>query len=68
VAERKEWVTVKEAAELAGRTERTIYGWIDQNRLAVIRDNRNRVLVLAGTVARLGQELRAGRPRESHRK
>lgn len=61
--EPKEWVTVKEAALLVGRTERSIYNWITGGELAVIRDSRNRMLVLRKAVDRLSQQIRPGRPK-----
>ncbi|WP_350351895.1 helix-turn-helix domain-containing protein [Microbacterium sp. A8/3-1] len=61
--EPKEWVTVKEAAVLVGRTERSVYNWIDGGDLAVVRDGKNRMLVLSKTVLRLSQQMRPGRPK-----
>lgn len=58
-----EWVTVREAAALAGRSERQIYNWIEARMLAVIRDDRNRMLVLAKTAVRIAQQQRPGRPK-----
>ena len=59
----EEWVTVKHAAVLAGRSERQIYNWINQNMLAVIRDERNRMLVPPKAVLRISQQQRPGRPK-----
>lgn len=59
----KEWVTVKEAAALAGRAPRTIYEWIENDRLAT-RTNGDGVLeVLAKAVARTAPTVSRGRPR-----
>lgn len=63
MAEPKEWVTVKEAAILAERSERAIYNWVSDGDLAMIRDSRNRMLVLSKTVVRLAQQIRPGRPK-----
>jgi len=59
----KEWISVKEAAVLAKRSRRAIYEWIEDKKLAMIRDERNRMLVLAKAVVRLSHEIRPGRPR-----
>jgi len=61
--EPKEWVTVKEAAALAGKKPRTIYEWIEDDRLAVRRDDQNRMVVLAKAVVRVEPTIRRGRPR-----
>lgn len=58
-----EWVTVKEAAVLAKRSRRAIYEWIEDKKLAMIRDDRNQMLVLSKAVVRLSEEIRPGRPR-----
>lgn len=58
-----EWITVKEAAAHAGRSERAIYEWIEKGHLAVIRDNENRMLVLTKAVKRIEPTMRRGRPR-----
>lgn len=63
MAEPKEWILVSEAAAIVKRSERAIYNWIDARDLAVIRDSRNRMLVLRKTVERLVQERRPGRPK-----
>ncbi|OZB81765.1 hypothetical protein [Microbacterium sp. 13-71-7] len=42
---------------------RAIYEWIEDKKLAMIRDERNRMLVLAKAVVRLSHEIRPGRPR-----
>jgi len=59
----KEWITVKEAATLARKSPRTIYEWIDGNRLAVRRDDKNRMIVLSKAVMRIEPTIRRGRPR-----
>ncbi|GAB2519563.1 helix-turn-helix domain-containing protein [Paramicrobacterium agarici] len=59
----KEWVTVAEAAVLTGRSPRTIYEWIEDDRLAVRRDSENRMVVLSKAVVRIEPTIRRGRPR-----
>ncbi|MBC6496094.1 helix-turn-helix domain-containing protein [Microbacterium sp. 4-7] len=61
--EPKEWVTVQEAALLAGKKPRTIYEWIEDDRLAVRRDDQNRMIVLSKAVIRVEPTIRRGRPR-----
>ncbi len=59
----KEWVTVAEAALLVGKKPRTIYRWIETDRLAW-RQNTNGVLeVLSKAVIRIEPTVRRGRPR-----
>lgn len=59
----KEWVTVKEAAFLVGKAPRTIYEWIENDRLAS-RTNTDGVLeVLSKAVVRVEPTVRRGRPR-----
>lgn len=58
----KEWIIVEEAA-LAQRSKRTIYEWIENDRLAVRRDAKNRMLVLAKAVMRIEPTIRRDRPR-----
>lgn len=58
-----EWVTVKEAAVLVGRAPRTIYEWIEDDRLAT-RLNADGILqVLSKAVIRVEPTIRRGRPR-----
>lgn len=59
----KEWITVKEAAALTGRSTRAVYEWIQNGHLATIRDGENRTLVLSKATVRLAQTMRRGRPR-----
>lgn len=59
----KEWVTIKEAADIVDRSPRAVYNWINSGDLAVIRDDRNRMLVLSKAVLRIVQEQRPGRPK-----
>jgi hypothetical protein len=59
----KEWITVKEAAVLTGKAERTIYEWIEDQRLAVRRNATGVMEVLAKAVLRLEPTIRRGRPR-----
>ena len=59
----KEWVTVKEAAVLIGKKPRTIYEWIQGDRLATRLDAQGRMTVLAKAVQRIEPTIRRGRPR-----
>lgn len=59
----KEWVTVKEAALLAGRAPRTIYEWIEDGRLASRRSSGGVTEVLSKAVARIAPTVNRGRPR-----
>ncbi len=61
--EPKEWVTVKEAAALTGKKPRTIYEWIQNDRLATRIDAAGRMTVLRKTVIRIEPTIRRGRPR-----
>lgn len=58
-----EWVTVKVAAVLAGRAVRTIYEWIEDDRLASRRNNDGVLEVLSKAVIRVEPTVRRGRPR-----
>jgi len=58
-----EWVTVKVAAALVGKAQRTVYRWIDRGLLATRHDNDGRVMVLSKAVGRIALEQRRGRPR-----
>ena len=58
-----EWISVKEAAALTKRSRRAIYEWIEDKKLAMVRDDRNHMLVLAKAAVRLSHEIRPGRPR-----
>jgi|GEM_PF-2673091 len=58
----KEWVTVREAALIAGKSPRTIYVWIEQDRLAT-RLNDGVTEVLSKAVARIAPTVGRGRPR-----
>lgn len=58
----KEWVTVEEAAFLAGRSRRTIYEWARTERIASeIIDGQ--MMVLAKAVVRIAPTVKRGRPR-----
>lgn len=58
----KEWVTVEEAALLAGRSKRTIYDWARHDIIAS-RLIDGKVHVLAKAADRYGQVRKRGRPR-----
>lgn len=59
----KEWVTVKEAALLVGKAPRTIYEWIENDRLAFRRNSAGVLEVLSKAVLRIEPTVRRGRPR-----
>lgn len=58
----KIWLTLTEAAEVAGRTERTIRNWVDANELTPRHGRFKRDEVLA---AERRMRRRVGRPRKS---
>lgn len=58
-----EWVTVKVAALLAGRAERTIYEWIEDDRLSSRRNTDGVLEVLSKAVVRVETTVKRGRPR-----
>ena len=59
----KEWVTVKEAALLVGKAPRTIYEWIENDRLAFRTNTAGVLEVLSKAVVRVEPTVRRGRPR-----
>ena len=59
----KEWVTVKEAAILVGKAPRTIYEWIQNDRLATRLNSDGITEVLSKAVVRIEPTVRRGRPR-----
>lgn len=59
----REWVTVAEAAKLAGRKPRTVYEWIDKSLLATRLNEDNVLEVLSKAVIRVAHTRRRGRPR-----
>ena len=63
MAEPKEWVTVQEAAALTGKKPRTIYEWIQHDRLAMRLDAGGRMTVLRKALLRIEPTIRRGRPR-----
>lgn len=63
MAEPKEWVTVQEAAALTGKKPRTIYEWIQNDRLAMRLDAGGRMTVLRKALLRIEPTIRRGRPR-----
>ncbi|AUG28761.1 MULTISPECIES: helix-turn-helix domain-containing protein [Microbacterium] len=58
-----EWVTVKVAAALVGRSPRTIYEWIEDGRLATRLSSAGILEVLSKAVVRVEPTIRRGRPR-----
>lgn len=63
VAEMREWITVKEAAVLAGRDKRQIYRWIERDRLATRRNSEGVLEVLSKAIVRVEKTVHRGRPR-----
>lgn len=59
-----EWVTVQQAAKLAGRDEKTIYDWVSQDRLAS-QWQSGRLMVPPKAAIRLGETTRRGRPKRT---
>jgi hypothetical protein len=58
-----EWITVKTAARVVGKAERTVYRWIDRGLLATRNDSEGRVLVLSKAVGKVALSQVRGRPR-----
>lgn len=58
-----EWVTVKVAAALVGKAPRTIYEWIENDRLAFRRNSEGVLEVLSKAVVRIEPTVKRGRPR-----
>lgn len=58
-----EWVTVKVAAALVGKAPRTIYEWIENDRLAFRYNSEGVLEVLSKAVVRLEPTVKRGRPR-----
>lgn len=63
MTEPKEWVTVKEAAFLAGRDVRQIYRWIESGRLYARANLAGVTVVLSKAVLRIEREVKRGRPK-----
>lgn len=61
--EMREWITVKEAALLVGRAPRTIYEWIEDNRLPSRRNSAGVLEIPSTAVVRIEPTIRRGRPR-----
>lgn len=61
--EMREWITVKEAALLVGRAPRTVYEWINNDRLATRLNSDGILEVLSKAVVRVEPTIRRGRPR-----
>jgi hypothetical protein len=59
-----EWVTVQQAAKLAGRDEKTIYDWVSQERIASEWQG-GRLMVPPKAAIRLGETTRRGRPKRT---
>lgn len=58
-----EWVTVKVAAALVGKAPRTIYEWIENDRLAFRYNSTGVLEVLSKAVVRVEPTVKRGRPR-----
>lgn len=57
------WITVKTAARIVGKAERTVYRWIDRGLLATDTDGDGRTLVPSKAVGRVALSQKRGRPR-----
>lgn len=58
-----DWVTVKVAAVLVGKAPRTIYEWIENDRLATRYNSEGVLEVPSKAVVRIEPTVRRGRPR-----
>ncbi len=56
------WITVKTAARIVGRAERTVYRWIDRELLASDTDSEGRTIVPSKAVGKVALSQRRGRP------
>lgn len=63
MTEPKEWVTIREAAVLAGRHVSQIYRWIDAGRLATRVNATGVTQVMSKAILRIEPNVRRGRPR-----
>lgn len=59
------WITVPQAALMAGRSEKTIYRWIRERRLSTVLGESGRNLVSGLAVMDLEATVTRGRPRTS---
>ena len=59
------WITVAEAATLAGRHPSQIYRWIERGRLASRTNDSGVTQVLGKAVLRIEPTVKRGRPRGS---
>ncbi|MBB3158035.1 putative site-specific integrase-resolvase [Microbacterium proteolyticum] len=57
------WITVKVAALVVGKAERTVYRWIDRGLLATDTDGEGRTVVPSKAVGRVALTQKRGRPR-----
>lgn len=57
------WITVKTAAAIVGKAERTVYRWIDRGLLATDTDGEGRTIVPSKAVGRVALSQKRGRPR-----
>ncbi|MGN7969005.1 helix-turn-helix domain-containing protein [Microbacterium sp. 22296] len=57
------WITVKVAAAVVGKAERTVYRWIDRGLLATDTDGEGRTVVPSKAVGRVALTQKRGRPR-----
>lgn len=61
--EEAHWVTVADAAILAGRSVRTIYVWVQKEILASRKNQEGVTLVLWKAATKTAQTMQRGRPR-----
>jgi len=57
------WVSIREAAILAGRAPQKIYAWIDKGHLTARRNEHGRLEVRGVDVLRAESTIKPGRPR-----
>ncbi len=57
------WVTVAQAAPLMGRTERTIYLWIDDHKVTPRKNDDGLLIIRYGALLAAEAEIKRGRPR-----
>jgi hypothetical protein len=56
------WITIADAAKLAGRSQRTIYNWINAGRLAQRYDDLGRKCVESVRLLEVEATVQRGRP------
>jgi len=57
------WVTVAQAADLIGRTQRSVYYWIDGLKLTTRKNDDGVMTIRYGALLTAEAKIRRGRPR-----